>query len=56
VIEDSISGVKAAKAAGMKCIAVTNSFEASKLSEADLIVDSLEKVSLEKMQVLLSLC
>jgi len=41
VIEDSIYGVEAAKRAGMKCIAVLNSFPASKLKKADLIVKSL---------------
>ena len=42
VIEDSISGVKSAKAAGMKCIAVTNSFSKDELNEADIVIDSLE--------------
>ncbi len=41
VIEDSIPGVAAAKNAKMKCVAVTNSFPASKLKKADLIVKSL---------------
>ena len=41
VIEDSIYGVEAAKRAGMKCIAVLNSFPASKLRKADPIVRSL---------------
>lgn len=38
VIEDSVPGVEAAKNAGMKCIAVTNTNPASKLKKADLIV------------------
>ena len=41
VVEDSVSGVEAAKRAGMKCIAVLNSFPASKLRKADLIVKNL---------------
>ncbi len=41
VIEDSIYGVEAAKRAKMKCIAVLNSFPASKLKKADLVVKSL---------------
>lgn len=53
VIEDSTSGVKAAVAAGSPCIAVTNSFDASRLAEADLIVDSLTDVSLETLTELL---
>jgi len=46
VVEDAIEGIKAAKAAGMRCIAVTNSFPADRLREADIIVKSLEEVSL----------
>jgi beta-phosphoglucomutase len=38
VIEDSLSGVKAAKNAGMRCIAVTTSQPRSALHDADLIV------------------
>jgi beta-phosphoglucomutase family hydrolase len=46
VIEDAIAGVAAAKRAGMKCVAVTNSHPAKKLENADLIVDSLEQVDI----------
>jgi beta-phosphoglucomutase family hydrolase len=45
VIEDAIAGVAAARRAGMKCVAVTNSHSRSSLKAADLIVDSLESVS-----------
>ena len=44
VIEDAPDGVLAAKAAGAKCIAVTNSAAAQKLSKADLICTSLEEI------------
>ena len=47
VIEDAPNGVQAAKAAGAKCIAVTNSTTAAKLTEADLVCDSLEQINLE---------
>lgn len=47
VIEDAIAGVAAAKTAGMKCIAVTNSHPREKLQAADLIVDSLEEINIE---------
>ena len=50
VIEDAIAGVAAAKLAGMKCIAVTNSHPANKLENADLIVDSLEQVNIEVLK------
>lgn len=41
VIEDSALGVQAAKAAGMRCIGVTNSLPAERLAAADLTVASL---------------
>ena len=47
VIEDAPSGVQAAKTAGAKCIAVTNSTTAAKLAEADIVCDSLEQINLE---------
>ena len=46
VIEDAIAGVAAAKRAGMKCVAVTNSHPGSSLKKADLIVDTLEVVGI----------
>jgi beta-phosphoglucomutase family hydrolase len=46
VIEDSPLGVKAAKAAGMRCLAVANAHTKQELTEADRIVDSLEEVDL----------
>jgi beta-phosphoglucomutase len=44
VIEDAINGIKAGKAAGCKCLALTTSFEASQLSEADWICRDLSDV------------
>jgi len=43
VAEDAISGVKAAGAAGMKCVAVTTSFSARQLEEAgaDVVIDEI---------------
>ncbi len=52
VIEDSVAGIKAAHDAGMKCLAVTNSYSADKLSEADMIVRSLEEVKIEDIKKL----
>jgi HAD superfamily hydrolase (TIGR01509 family) len=46
VIEDSPLGVEAAKTAGMKCVAVTNTHHRQQLPEADKIFDSLENVDL----------
>jgi beta-phosphoglucomutase family hydrolase len=44
VIEDSVLGVKAAKLAGMTCLAVTNTHPAENLLEADRVVDSLVQI------------
>jgi HAD superfamily hydrolase (TIGR01509 family) len=53
VIEDAPSGVQAAKAAGAKCIAVTNSTTAENLFQADLICESLVKIDIETIQKLI---
>ncbi len=50
VIEDSTSGIKAAHSAGMKCLAITNSYTAEKLSEAELIIESLKAISVEELE------
>jgi beta-phosphoglucomutase len=44
VIEDAVSGIKAAKSAGCMCLALTTSFERSLLTEADWICPSLAEV------------
>jgi beta-phosphoglucomutase len=49
VAEDAVSGIKAAKSAGCRCLAVTTSFERSKLKEADWICDSLNEVPEEAL-------
>lgn len=53
VIEDSTAGVKAAKSAGMKCVAVTNTRRRNELKEADLVVDSLKKIDVKALQGLI---
>ncbi|PYV45042.1 MAG: HAD family phosphatase [Acidobacteria bacterium] len=42
VIEDSQAGIKAALAAGMKCLAVTNTYSSAELAAAHQVVPSLE--------------
>ena len=42
-----MAGVTAVKRAGMHCIAVTNTHPAESLAEADLVIDSLEKIGLD---------
>jgi len=46
VIEDSPLGVKAAKTAGMRCLAVTNTHPPQELRRADRIVESLDSIDL----------
>lgn len=50
VIEDAPSGVKAAKAAGMKCIAITTTHPKSELVEADKIIDSFNEINIEELR------
>jgi beta-phosphoglucomutase len=52
VVEDAITGIAAAKAAGMTCIGITNSFPADRLAQADHIVDSLEQIDLALLEKL----
>ncbi|MCH8029636.1 MAG: HAD family phosphatase [Candidatus Dadabacteria bacterium] len=54
VIEDSIHGIEAAKRAGMKCLAVTNTYSEQKLRRADMIVGSLEDVGIEMLEGIFS--
>ena len=51
-IEDTPAGIASAKGAGLKVLAVTNSYEKEFLAEADMIVDSLEGMPLETLQAL----
>jgi len=44
VIEDAVNGVRAAKAAGARCLALTTSFSASDLAQADWIASDLAHV------------
>ena len=52
VIEDSIGGIAGALAAGMHCLAVSNSYPAEKLLEADKVVSSLEDVTLDILEAI----
>ena len=52
VIEDSHWGIVAAKKAGMRVIAVTNSYSADELTEADLRVDSVSRLEISDLHKL----
>ncbi|MFQ5657316.1 MAG: HAD family hydrolase [Candidatus Methylomirabilales bacterium] len=54
VIEDSRHGVAAATAAGMRCLAVANSYPPEELTAARLVVQSLEELDLARIEVLFS--
>lgn len=54
VIEDSKEGIRGARRAGMKCLAVTNSHAAELLHDAHAVVKSLEEVALPFLQQLCS--
>ena len=43
-VEDTSAGIRSAKAAGLRVLAVTNSYGPGELAEADWIIDSLENV------------
>ncbi len=53
VIEDAPAGVAAAKAAAMRCLAVTTSHPAAALAAADRIVASLADIHVEDLQALM---
>ena len=50
VVEDAVNGVAAAKAAGMRCVAVATSFPAEKLAQADLVRPRISDVSLADLR------
>jgi len=54
VIEDSHWGLKAARAAGMRTIAVTNTYEAAQLKPADRIVARLDHLTMADLQKICS--
>jgi beta-phosphoglucomutase len=49
VVEDAVNGIEAAKAAGAKCLAITNSFSRKELKKADWICDSLKNYPAEAL-------
>jgi beta-phosphoglucomutase len=49
VVEDAINGIQAAKAAGMRCIAVAQTFPAERLKEADIVRDKISQVQLSDL-------
>jgi beta-phosphoglucomutase len=54
VIEDSPWGLKAAMAAGMHTVAITNSYEAKHLTMAEKVIDHLDQLDIELINELCS--
>jgi HAD superfamily hydrolase (TIGR01509 family) len=55
VFEDAFNGVRAAKAAGMRCVAVPESpYDPARFTEADMIVNSLEAIDWITIQNLMT--
>jgi len=52
VIEDSVGGVDGARAAGMPCLAVSNSYPRERLRAANCVVSSLREVDLPMLEIL----
>ncbi len=53
VIEDAVAGVTAAKKAGMYCVAIATTHSKESLKQADLVVDTLEIVTVKDLENLL---
>lgn len=51
-IEDSRWGIEAAHLAGLRCVAVTHTYAADRLPGADLVVDSLDEITVPRLQQL----
>lgn len=49
VIEDAVNGIQAAKAAGMRCIALAQTFPAERLQEADLVLEKISQVRIQDL-------
>jgi beta-phosphoglucomutase-like phosphatase (HAD superfamily) len=50
VVEDSKGGIEAAHRAGMKCLAVANSYPVGELNEADWAAKGLGDISLGQLE------
>jgi HAD superfamily hydrolase (TIGR01509 family) len=54
VMEDAVVGVRAAKRAGMYCIAVSNTCPRQDIAEADIVIDSLAEINIKTIEELFS--
>ena len=49
-IEDSVWGLESARGAGLRCVGVTTSYTAGELAGAELIVDGLRTLTIDKLE------
>jgi HAD superfamily hydrolase (TIGR01509 family) len=52
VIEDSIPGIEAARRAGMRCIAVTTTNPPEALTQADIVVETMDQLTVKQIEFL----
>ena len=50
--EDSVAGIRSAKAAGMKVVALTTTHTAEDMKDADLVIKDYTEISLTKLREL----
>lgn len=50
VVEDAVNGIAAAKAAGMRCVAVASTFPRERLGQADLVRAAIALVTLDDLR------
>lgn len=53
VVEDTVSGIRAAKAAGMACVAITSTHNEEELQAADLLIDHFRTLRLHDLRKLI---
>ena len=51
-VEDSMWGLRSARTAGLHTVAVTHTYPAAELSEADLIIISLQELTIANLSAL----
>jgi beta-phosphoglucomutase len=49
VVEDAINGIQAAKTAGMRCVAVAQTFPADRLQQADIVRERISEVQISDL-------
>lgn len=54
VFEDSLSGIQAAKSAGMKVVGVATTHDPSELKEVDLVIKNFHELNIEKIMAIIN--